>query len=120
MNYWMAYELAASAARSQSIPNTTAESFSRRTQTEKQRLGTACSNEFTRLLSEFGRSRRFSARRTRPPDRTQPRNRQERSPDRSKSVLWQMVAHNSYHIGQIAMIRRALGAWPPRAGGDTW
>jgi uncharacterized damage-inducible protein DinB len=37
-----------------------------------------------------------------------------------EGVLWQMVAHNSYHTGQIAMIRRALGAWPPRGGGDTW
>jgi uncharacterized damage-inducible protein DinB len=37
-----------------------------------------------------------------------------------EAVLWQLVAHNSYHIGQIAMIRRMLGAWPPRAGGDTW
>ncbi len=37
-----------------------------------------------------------------------------------EAVLWQMVAHNSYHTGQIAMIRRVLGAWPPRAGGDTW
>jgi uncharacterized damage-inducible protein DinB len=37
-----------------------------------------------------------------------------------ESVLWQMVAHTSYHTGQIALIRRALGAWPPRRGGDTW
>jgi uncharacterized damage-inducible protein DinB len=37
-----------------------------------------------------------------------------------ESVLWQMVAHNSYHTGQIALIRRALGAWPPRRGGDSW
>jgi len=37
-----------------------------------------------------------------------------------EAVLWQMVAHNSYHVGQIALIRRVLGAWPPRAGGDTW
>jgi uncharacterized damage-inducible protein DinB len=37
-----------------------------------------------------------------------------------EAVLWQMVAHNSYHVGQIAVIRRALGAWPPRGGGDTW
>ena len=36
------------------------------------------------------------------------------------SVLWQTLVHNSYHIGQIAVIRRCLGAWPPRAGGDTW
>ena len=37
-----------------------------------------------------------------------------------EAVLWQMVVHNSYHVGQIAMIRRVMGAWPPRAGGDTW
>ena len=37
-----------------------------------------------------------------------------------EAVLWQMVAHNSYHLGQIALLRRALGAWPPRAGGDSW
>jgi uncharacterized damage-inducible protein DinB len=37
-----------------------------------------------------------------------------------EAVLWQMVAHNSYHVGQIAMLRRTLGAWPPRKGGDTW
>lgn len=36
------------------------------------------------------------------------------------AVLWQTVAHNSYHIGQIALLRRALGAWPPAGGGDTW
>jgi uncharacterized damage-inducible protein DinB len=37
-----------------------------------------------------------------------------------EAVLWQMVAHNSYHMGQIAMMRRMLGVWPPRGGGDTW
>jgi uncharacterized damage-inducible protein DinB len=37
-----------------------------------------------------------------------------------EAVLCQMVAHNSYHTGQIALIRRSLGAWPPRGGGDTW
>ncbi len=35
-------------------------------------------------------------------------------------VLWQTVAHNSYHIGQVALLRRAFGAWPPAGGGDTW
>jgi uncharacterized damage-inducible protein DinB len=37
-----------------------------------------------------------------------------------EDVLWQMVAHNSYHIGQVATLRRAFGAWPPAEGGDTW
>jgi uncharacterized damage-inducible protein DinB len=37
-----------------------------------------------------------------------------------RDVLWQTLVHNSYHVGQIAMLRRCLGAWPPRGGGDTW
>jgi uncharacterized damage-inducible protein DinB len=35
-------------------------------------------------------------------------------------LLWQTLVHNSYHVGQIAMLRRMLGLWPPRTGGDTW
>ena len=37
-----------------------------------------------------------------------------------EAILWQTVAHNSYHAGQIALIRRAIGLWPPKGGGDTW
>jgi uncharacterized damage-inducible protein DinB len=36
------------------------------------------------------------------------------------AILWQTLAHNSYHVGQIVLVRSALGAWPPRAGGDSW
>jgi uncharacterized damage-inducible protein DinB len=35
-------------------------------------------------------------------------------------VLYQIAAHNSYHAGQIALLRRQFGAWPPERGGDTW
>jgi uncharacterized damage-inducible protein DinB len=37
-----------------------------------------------------------------------------------QAMLWQIVAHNSYHAGQIALLRRQFGAWPPKRGGDTW
>jgi len=37
-----------------------------------------------------------------------------------RTTLWQIAAHNSYHVGQIAMLRRQAGAWPPERGGDTW
>jgi hypothetical protein len=33
------------------------------------------------------------------------------------AVLWQTVVHNSYHTGQIALLRRHFGAWPPTGGG---
>jgi uncharacterized damage-inducible protein DinB len=36
------------------------------------------------------------------------------------AMIFQLIAHNSYHIGQIVDLRRALGAWPPTKGGDTW
>jgi uncharacterized damage-inducible protein DinB len=36
------------------------------------------------------------------------------------AMLWQNAAHNSYHMGQIALLRRAMGIWPPPGGGDTW
>ena len=36
------------------------------------------------------------------------------------AMLWQTITHNSYHVGQIALVRRVLGAWPPAAGEDTW
>lgn len=31
-----------------------------------------------------------------------------------------IAAHNSHHLGQIVLVRRLLGAWPPPGGGDTW
>lgn len=30
------------------------------------------------------------------------------------------ASHNSYHAGQVALLRRMLGSWPPPGGGDTW
>jgi uncharacterized damage-inducible protein DinB len=35
-------------------------------------------------------------------------------------VLRGVGSHVSYHFGQIALLRRMLGAWPPPGGGDTW
>jgi uncharacterized damage-inducible protein DinB len=35
------------------------------------------------------------------------------------AVLWQIAMHNSYHIGQIVLLRRLLNCWPAQAG-DTW
>jgi uncharacterized damage-inducible protein DinB len=44
----------------------------------------------------------------------------ERQSSSVLAVLWQTVVHNSYHLGQIALMRRVLGVWPPPGGGDTW
>ena len=28
--------------------------------------------------------------------------------------------HGAHHLGQVILLRRMLGAWPPPGGGDTW
>jgi uncharacterized damage-inducible protein DinB len=35
-------------------------------------------------------------------------------------MLHTIASHNSYHIGQIVLMRQLLGKWPPRSGGLTW
>ncbi|RYG71293.1 DinB family protein [Lentibacillus lipolyticus] len=34
--------------------------------------------------------------------------------------LVMLVNHNSYHAGQVVLIRRIMGEWPPPSGGYTW
>jgi uncharacterized damage-inducible protein DinB len=31
-----------------------------------------------------------------------------------------LAAHNAYHAGQVVLLRRQLGSWPPPGVGDTW
>jgi uncharacterized damage-inducible protein DinB len=35
-------------------------------------------------------------------------------------MLQAIAAHNSYHAGQVVVLRQMLGAWPPPSGGVTW
>lgn len=35
-------------------------------------------------------------------------------------MLHAIAAHNSYHAGQVALLRQMLGVWPPPKGGLTW
>jgi len=43
---------------------------------------------------------------------------------RGKTTRLEMLliigSHNSYHAGQVALLRQMLGAWPPPSGGVTW
>jgi len=36
-----------------------------------------------------------------------------------EEIFW-VQGHNSYHLGQIVLLREAFEAWPPPRGGDTW
>jgi uncharacterized damage-inducible protein DinB len=47
----------------------------------------------------------------------------ERVPSGNRTVGYRLLSHaghNAYHLGQIVLLRRILGLWPPPGGGDTW
>ena len=35
-------------------------------------------------------------------------------------VIQTMASHISYHIGEIVLLRRIFGYWPPKSGGMVW
>jgi uncharacterized damage-inducible protein DinB len=114
MNYWMNYELKRIRGEKPKYPKHNAESFP-----PSQQNWDHLKRDFSWFIGEFAKLAQSSP---------EEMNRQIESVHEGdkkvagtlEAVLWQMVAHNSYHTAQIAMLRRALNAWPPKAGGDTW
>jgi uncharacterized damage-inducible protein DinB len=35
-------------------------------------------------------------------------------------AMMHLAQHNAHHLGQIVILRQALGAWPPPEGSFTW
>lgn len=35
-------------------------------------------------------------------------------------VVTSLIGHNSYHLGQVVLLRQMQGSWPPPSGGNTW
>jgi uncharacterized damage-inducible protein DinB len=119
INYWMEYELRRIRGERPVYPEHNSDSFpaapSPADAEEWDRLRTRLAD----LLSEFGELAKSSPREL----QREIESVYEGDNDVAgtlEGVLWQMVAHTSYHVGQIAMVRRMLGAWPPRGGGDSW
>ena len=114
MNYWMNYELKRIRGEKPKYPEHNAESFPGTLQNWDQ-----LKRDLSWFLAEFA-SLAQSPREDldRQVQSIHPGDKQQSST--LEAILWQMVAHNSYHTGQIAMLRRMLGAWPPKPGGDTW
>jgi uncharacterized damage-inducible protein DinB len=123
MNYWMDYELRRIRGERPEYPERSAESFPASASPGDPKQG---AEEWDRLRKRFADLlNEFSALAKSPQQELDRAIETVHEGDTKvagtlEAVLWQMVAHNSYHTGQIAMIRRALGAWPPRGGGDTW
>jgi uncharacterized damage-inducible protein DinB len=119
MNFWMDYDLRRIRGQKPPYPEHNSESFpSSPTPTDSQEWD-ELRTRFSTLIdntAELANSPRLEL--DREIEATHPSHKQRTST--LEACLWQLVAHNSYHVGQIAMIRRMLDAWPPRAGGDSW
>jgi uncharacterized damage-inducible protein DinB len=114
MNYWMNYELRRIRGEKPRYPEHNSESFPSTPQNWDH-----LKRDFSWFLCEFVKLAESPGEElNRPLDSIHEADKKVVST--LESVLWQIVAHNSYHVGQVAMIRRALGAWPPEAGGDSW
>jgi uncharacterized damage-inducible protein DinB len=119
MNYWMDYELRRIRGERPVYPEHNSESFPPASSSGSAQEWEHLRKHCAALLAEFAALANSS------PKELQRQIESMHAGDTKvagtlEAVLWQMVAHNSYHTGQIAMIRRAMGAWPPRGGGDTW
>jgi uncharacterized damage-inducible protein DinB len=119
MNYWMDYELRRIRGQRPTYPEHNSESFPATPSPADTQEWNHLKKHFASLLADFSQLANSS------PEEMHRQIESTHAGDTKvagtlEAVLWQMVAHNSYHTGQIAMIRRVLGAWPPPGGGDTW
>ena len=119
INYWMNYELRRIRGERPKYPEHAAESFPASPSPVDAQDWDRLKRDFAWFLSEYAKLAQS------PAAEMQRQIESSREDDKKiagtlEAVLWQMVAHTSYHVGQIAMVRQALGAWPPRGGGDTW
>jgi uncharacterized damage-inducible protein DinB len=119
MNFWMDYELHRIAGGAPAYPEHASASWHPSSAPPTQAAWTQAVSEFRDLigkLTELAKSGTQSLSREIPPAHAQ----QSKVSSTVGAILWQIVAHNSYHAGQIALLRRTASAWPPKAGGDSW
>jgi uncharacterized damage-inducible protein DinB len=118
MDYWMDYELRRIKGERPVYPVHAAASWPAKTGPENSSEWEKTAARFCALIDELARLAEAGAetlnREVEPMHATHA--------ERSSSllaVLWQLVGHNSYHIGQIVLMQRAFGEWTA-AHGDTW
>ena len=119
MNYWMDYDLRRIRGERPKYPESNSESFPSEPAPADEREWDRLREEFSTLLNAIAALANSSHENLdREIEPTHPSHRERAAS--LEAMLWQLMAHNSYHVGQIAIIRRMLGMWPPRSGGDTW
>jgi uncharacterized damage-inducible protein DinB len=119
INYWMDYDLRRIRGEKPEYPAHNSESFISETFPGNEQEWDDLRERFSALLNVItGLANSSREELDREIEPTHPSHKERAAS--LEATLWQLAVHNSYHIGQIAMVRRMLGAWPPRAGGDTW
>jgi uncharacterized damage-inducible protein DinB len=119
MNYWMEYELKRIAGSPDPYPAHADESWPAASETFDVNQWQHEVARFGELLDELAMHAELPANeRARPIQSNHESEAQHASS--LEAVLWQTLVHNSYHLGQVVMLRQAVGAWPPIAGSDTW
>jgi uncharacterized damage-inducible protein DinB len=119
LNYWMNYDLQRIRGERPAYPQHASESWPQTVSPADERDWDRSRRDFAWFLAEYGKlaeSQRAELDRAIEPMHEG----HKKVASTLEAMLWQSVAHVSYHTGQIALIRRVLGAWPPRGGGDTW
>ncbi len=117
MNYWMEYEVRRIAGEHPSYPAHAIESWPAHPYPAGEEPWQATRQRFVDLLARLAslaESDEAALKRIVPADNPASKS------STVGAALLQITAHNSYHAGQIAMLRRQFKAWPPRRGGDTW
>ena len=119
MSYWMEHDLGKIAGGNPLYPGHAIESWPAHPQPAGEEQWQVVTERFRGLLSRFAAMAESGSETL---ERIVRDAGSPQSPCQSTvhTMLWQLAAHNSYHAGQIALLRRQLGAWPPRRGGDTW
>jgi uncharacterized damage-inducible protein DinB len=119
MNYWMDYELRKIAGKNPHCPDKAIESWPEHPEPASETQWQNTLQEFVALLARLAALSDSSSEEF---ERVVHDVGPAKTPRQStvRATLWQIMAHNSYHAGQIALLRRQAGAWPPERGGSTW
>jgi uncharacterized damage-inducible protein DinB len=117
MSYWMDYEIRRIDGERPSYPAHAIESWPAHPDPTGEDQWKATRRRFVDLLARLATLAESDSAKL---AQTLPADNPASQPPTVGAVLFQIVAHNSYHVGQIAMLRRQCEAWPPRRGGDTW
>jgi uncharacterized damage-inducible protein DinB len=119
MNYWMDYDLRRIAGERPPYPTHNAESFPSGAAPADAQEWEGLKERFAALITDSAALASSSGQELERHIEATHSSHNQRAAT-LEAVLWQLAVHNSYHVGQIALLRRMMGAWPPRGGGDTW